>query len=49
MSKKMWHSLMAVLVITTLALSACGPAQTEAPAATEPPAPTEAPATTSRT
>ena len=46
MSKKMWHSLMAVLVITTLALSACGPAQTEAPAATEPPAPTEAPAAT---
>ena len=44
MSKKMWYSRMAVLMVTILALSACGPAQTEAPAATEMPA-TEAPAT----
>ena len=50
MSKKMWYSVVAVLTITTLALSACGPAvtATEAPAtqppATEPPA-TEAPMT----
>jgi glucose/mannose transport system substrate-binding protein len=45
MSKKMWYSLMAVLIITTLTLSACGPASTEAPAATDMPA-TEAPAAT---
>src|SRR5690349_14567694 len=46
MSKKMTYSLMSVLMITMLALSACGPAATatEAPAATEPAA-TEAPAT----
>ena len=31
MSKKMWYSLMAVLMVTMLVLSACGPAATEAP------------------
>jgi len=44
MSKKMWYSLMAVLIVTVLVLSACAPAATEAPAPTEMPA-TEAPAT----
>ena len=44
MSKKMWYSLMAVLIVTTLVLSACAPATTEVPVATEMPA-TEAPAT----
>ncbi|HEX5807103.1 MAG TPA: ABC transporter substrate-binding protein [Anaerolineales bacterium] len=41
MSKKMWHSLMAVLMITMLALSACAPAATQAPAETEAPAAAE--------
>jgi glucose/mannose transport system substrate-binding protein len=36
MSKKMWYSLMAVLVVTMMMLSACGPAAT--PVATQPPA-----------
>jgi glucose/mannose transport system substrate-binding protein len=44
MSKKMWHSLMAILVISVMVLTACGPAATEAPAVTEAPA-TQAPAT----
>ena len=44
MSKKMWYSRMAGLMVTILVISACGPAQTEAPVATEMPA-TEAPAT----
>src|SRR5215213_11321366 len=46
MSKKMWYSLLAVLMVTTLVLSACAPAATatEAPATTGPAA-TEAPAT----
>ena len=34
MSKKMWYSLMAVLIVTVLVLSACAPAATEAPAST---------------
>jgi glucose/mannose transport system substrate-binding protein len=38
MSTKKWYSLMAALMITMLALSACGPAATQAPAATEEPA-----------
>ncbi len=37
MSKKLWYSLLAVLMITATALSACAPA-TQAPVATEPPA-----------
>src|SRR5688500_6891366 len=54
MSKKMWYSLIAVLTITTLALSACGPAvtatevpETQSPATEIPMTeePTEAPAT----
>src|SRR5512146_232875 len=40
MSKRMWYSLMAVLMVTMLTLSACGPAPTTAA-----PAPTQAPAT----
>ncbi|HEX2991594.1 MAG TPA: ABC transporter substrate-binding protein [Anaerolineales bacterium] len=44
MSKKMWYSLMTVLMVTMLFLSACGPAATEAPVATEPEM-TEAPMT----
>src|SRR5687767_15414154 len=44
MSKKMWYSRMAGLMVTILVISACGPAATEAPVATEAPA-TEAPAT----
>jgi len=45
MSKKMWYSVVALLTITTLALSACGPAVTATePPATQPPA-TEPPAT----
>jgi glucose/mannose transport system substrate-binding protein len=44
MSKKVWNSLLAVLVIAATVLSACAPATTEAPPATEMPA-TEAPAT----
>ena len=35
MSKKMWYSLIAVLMIATTILSACGPKATEAPAETE--------------
>ncbi|MEW6029010.1 MAG: ABC transporter substrate-binding protein [Chloroflexota bacterium] len=37
MSKKLWYSLLAVLMITATVLSACAPA-TQPPAATEPPA-----------
>jgi D-xylose transport system substrate-binding protein len=52
MSKKVLYSLMAVLVVSAIALSACGPtatatsapAPTTAPAATAMPAPTTAPA-----
>ena len=36
MSTKKWYSLMAVVMITMLALSACGPAATPAPATDEP-------------
>lgn len=39
MTKKMWYSLMAVLIVTMLVLSACTPAATPTPAMTE--APTE--------
>ena len=35
MSKKMWYSLIAVLMIATTILSACGPKATEAPAETK--------------
>jgi ABC-type xylose transport system substrate-binding protein len=35
MSKKMWYSLMAVLMIATMVLSACGGAQPEAPSEPE--------------
>ena len=42
MSKKMWHSLSAMLVVSVMILTACGPAPT--PVATQPPA-TQAPAT----
>src|SRR6476620_2291263 len=42
MSKKMWHSLSAMLVVSVMILAACAPATT--PAATQPPA-TQAPAT----
>lgn len=45
MSKQVWFSLLAALVITATALSACGPAPTAAPVATEAPAATAAPAT----
>ena len=45
MSKKIQYSLLAVLMVTVLMLSACGPAPTQAPAATQAPA-TEAPAAT---
>lgn len=45
MSKKIQYSLIAVLMVTVLMLSACGPAPTQAPAATQAPA-TEAPAAT---
>jgi glucose/mannose transport system substrate-binding protein len=52
MSKKIWHSLTAILVISVMILTACGggapaatSAPTEAPAATEAPAVTEAPTT----
>ncbi len=39
MSKKFWYSLMAVLMLTAMVLSACGGAATQAPAeATQPPA-----------
>ncbi|MEJ5313698.1 ABC transporter substrate-binding protein [Anaerolinea thermophila] len=39
MSKKFWYSLMAVLILTAVVLSACGGAATQAPAeATQPPA-----------
>ncbi|WP_322509120.1 ABC transporter substrate-binding protein [Anaerolinea sp.] len=39
MSKKFWYSLIAVLMLTALVLSACGGAATQAPAeATQPPA-----------
>jgi len=44
MSKKMWHSLIAILVVSTIVLSACAPAATATPVMTEPPA-TEAPMT----
>ena len=44
MSKKVWNSLLAVLMVTVLVLSACAPAPTEAPPATEAPE-TEAPMT----
>ena len=44
MSKKMWNSLAAILMIAMMILSACAPATTEAPPATEAPA-TEMPAT----
>lgn len=44
MSKKIWYSLVAILVVSTMVLSACAPAATEAPVVTEAPA-TEAPAT----
>jgi putative multiple sugar transport system substrate-binding protein len=40
----MWNSLLAILIIAMMILSACAPATTEAPPATEAPA-TEAPAT----
>ena len=43
MSRKIWYSLLAVLVVTATALSACG--STPTPAPTAPPAPTTAPAT----
>jgi len=49
MSKKFWYSLMAVLVLTAIVLTACGTTATEAPAepaATEAPAATEVPAAT---
>jgi glucose/mannose transport system substrate-binding protein len=58
MSKKIWYSLMAIFVIATMVLSACGPAATElpapateppAPAATEPPVATEPPAPAEKT
>lgn len=46
MSKKLWYSLLAVLMITVTVLSACAPAATQPPAAaTQPPAATEPPAT----
>lgn len=38
MSKKFWYSLIAVLMLTALVLSACGGAATQAPAKTQPPA-----------
>ncbi|WP_322509215.1 ABC transporter substrate-binding protein, partial [Anaerolinea sp.] len=38
MSKKFWYSLIAVLMLTALVLSACGGAATQAPAQTQPPA-----------
>src|SRR5436309_16093152 len=44
MSKKLWYSLTAVLVISAIVLTACGPATTQAPPATQAPA-TQAPAT----
>jgi glucose/mannose transport system substrate-binding protein len=44
MTKKMWYSLMAVLMITVLVLSACTTPATEAPSMTEAPE-TEAPMT----
>jgi len=44
MSRKIWYSLLAVLVITATALTACGSAATPAPTAM--PAPTTAPAAT---
>jgi glucose/mannose transport system substrate-binding protein len=43
MSKKVWYSLFAVLVIAATALSACGPAVTEAPMTEPPMEATEAP------
>jgi len=47
MSKKLWYSLVAVLVAAVTVLAACGPAPTAAPAPTEAmPAPTTAPAAT---
>ncbi len=46
MSKKLWYSLIAVLILSATILSACGGAATEAPATTVAPAPTEAPAMT---
>src|SRR6266516_6909934 len=44
MSKKLWYSLTAILVISVVILTACGPATTQAPPATQAPA-TQAPAT----
>jgi glucose/mannose transport system substrate-binding protein len=47
MSKKLWYSLVAVLIAAVTVLAACGPAPTAAPAPTEAmPAPTSAPAAT---
>jgi len=46
MSTKKLYNLLAILMVTALALSACGSAATEAPVATDAPAPTEAPAAT---
>jgi glucose/mannose transport system substrate-binding protein len=45
MSKKLWYSLIAVLILSAIVLTACGAPATEAPAPTEPPA-TEEPAMT---
>src|SRR6266516_838722 len=44
MSKKLWYSLTAILVISVVILTACGPATTQAPPATQAPSATEAPA-----
>jgi len=45
-ARRTFYLSVAVLVIATTLLSACGPAATPAPAPTQPPAPTQAPAAT---